>query len=1068
MTQYTTEDLEKIVNSVSLVDYFYYLQTQGQVKFDRKYGKDYYFITDNNKYSVTDDRFYDFKSGTGGQTIKAVMELENKSWKEAVDFLKEFNNVAIDRDLQNKIEKEKKSIINKSKGTTKIVRSIIPNNRKLIDYFIQDRGISKEVLKANTRQIHYEVNGKQYFGIGLKNQSGGYEVRNPMMKSKIGKNNFSVIEGSDKSKMFVFEGMTDMLSFLQLLKDNNRESNHTLVCLNSVTNIDKFTEKNKNYNGKVYLILDGDEAGNKATQKILDVFKDKNVKDVRISYNIQLGGNNDLNDYLKKKRLRIENNSNLANKNINNGNITNKTQRERIPNSQQMGTGTSKQHVNTISSESQSEQVDRGNNTRGQDLFGTDVRNGLTGTGKLNAGSRRETEDKRGAASNRTRTLENAGSRRAAPLKITTNLKELDHLIQKYKGQKLTNEQVAELVSVACFVDENKVVQLNSNLNITDDLKELVNQYKTGGIAKKGRGVLDEYYTNIEIVDTVKKLIDRELNSKENLSVLEPSVGIGNFLNAVTHLPNAKFKAFEINEITAKVSKILYPETDVNLRPFETEFIDDYGLKKEKNTFSEQYDLVIGNPPYGDHRGFYKGLGEEPKLSRYEDYFVKRSLDSLKENGTLAMVLPSGWLNRQKKLNNAELVNAYRLPIGAFAGTQVGTDIVLLKKNNQKQNIDISNFFKENPNKVLGEIREKTNRFGRLEAYVYGNLKEALSIIERDNLQKAKGVEIADSPKKEKWKQQKKEDNQPTLFDDIEQSGSLKYLKQYKEFKRKNSNTLFLFEVDGYYESYEEDAKVLAEKLKLDLKQDNNNSLFVKFSRFKLDVYLQKLKQQVGVSIGVVTELKNKREIAITKTQIALNALNKIKFQTPAVIKEVEKYKGINAKLVDSENVFEDEELSDIIKKADRIINSRKNKKGKSEYEIQSKPKIKQGILKYQFSKSDEIVNTSIQNSSKLSKAQIKAFEDTDYDGTIRNRGEHFEYSNYIDEKWVHDFYYAEGNIYAKLKQLENDKHIVDKTQAELGDKAINLQTFVSIICLLKIVLMYLCYKSYKQNNHDI
>jgi hypothetical protein len=40
--------------------------------------------------------------------------------------------------------------------------------------------------------------------------------------------------------------------------------------------------------------------------------------------------------------------------------------------------------------------------------------------------------------------------------------------------------------------------------------------------------------------------------------------------------------------------------------------------------------LVIGNPPYGEHRGLYKGLGEEPKISKYEDYFVKRSLDSLK------------------------------------------------------------------------------------------------------------------------------------------------------------------------------------------------------------------------------------------------------------------------------------------------------------------------------------------------------------------------------------------------------------------------------------------------------
>jgi type I restriction-modification system DNA methylase subunit len=90
--------------------------------------------------------------------------------------------------------------------------------------------------------------------------------------------------------------------------------------------------------------------------------------------------------------------------------------------------------------------------------------------------------------------------------------------------------------------------------------------------------------------------------------------------------------------------------------------------------------LVIGNPPYGDHRGLYKGLGEEPKISKYEDYFVKRSLDSLKPNGVLAMVLPSGWLNRQTQLKNADILEGFRLPNGAFAGTQVGTDIIIFKK----------------------------------------------------------------------------------------------------------------------------------------------------------------------------------------------------------------------------------------------------------------------------------------------------------------------------------------------------------------------------------------------------
>jgi superfamily II DNA or RNA helicase len=544
-------------------------------------------------------------------------------------------------------------------------------------------------------------------------------------------------------------------------------------------------------------------------------------------------------------------------------------------------------------------------------------------------------------------------------LEDSKNIEELNSLISKYKGQNLTNKQVAEVVFAACFVSEDKKITFHPNVEITDDLKNICNQYKSGGTAKEGRGILDEYYTDSKIVETIRNLIKDQFKNQKEISVLEPSVGTGNFLYAVKELSlKINVTAFEINDTTAKIAKIFHPETDINLRSFETEFIDDRGQKTEAKEYAEKYDFVIGNPPYGEHRGLYKGLGEEPKISKYEDYFVKRSLDSLKSNGILAMVLPSGWLNRQKKLENAEIRKAYRLPTGAFAGTQVGTDIIILKKSSLKITRDISNYFEENPEKILGEIREKSNRFGRIEQYVYGNLDEALTMLEK--------------------------------------------LQTKKETERIGN----LFE-DLFLESSDSDNAVI------DVIQKNT---------------------EIETSVDEVQE----------KIEAVLSSLHKIKFKSPTVIKEIEKYIKLKEQIETNSQSFSAVKLKEILDKSDKILQSQNRKD--VEYRVQTKPEIKKGILKYLFSKSDEIINTSLQNSTSISKEQIEAFRDTNYDGTLNNKDKHYQFANFIDGKWVHDFYYAEGNIYAKLEQLQKDfvdKNAVDGTE-EQYHKQMNL--------LLKVV----------------
>ncbi|WP_185216935.1 MULTISPECIES: class I SAM-dependent DNA methyltransferase [unclassified Chryseobacterium] len=756
----------------------------------------------------------------------------------------------------------------------------------------------------------------------------------------------SVVNGT-KNELVVFGKETDMLSFLELLKLNEQVNSRSLVILNSAGNTTGFLNQFKDFNGKIFLCLEGDRIGDAATLKILMEFKEKNIKDIRKMYEISNEGNIDLTEYLKNKINHQNKNSTLVeSKNSDNANLN--VRSERISNTQYVGSEISGRDSGRTLQNSQSKQ--KGDHSGRHTVGSANAGNESTGAEWSNPGNEggryvdgiqpqnvEQNEDGQkhlgGIISGRTISDGVRGE-----LDNSKNIEELEFLISKYKGQKLTNDQVAEVVSAACFVSKDNKVIIHSGVDVTDELKNICTQYKSGGTAKEGRGILDEYYTDFKIVDVIRNLIKDQYKNKKEISVLEPSVGTGNFLYAVKELGlKINISAFEINETTAKISKILHQDADVNLRSFETEFIDEKGFKRDSKEFVEKYDLVIGNPPYGEHRGLYKGLGEEPKISKYEDYFVKRSLDSLKPNGILAMVLPSGWLNRLKKLENAEISSAYRLPTGAFTGTQVGTDIIILKKTSQKITRDVSNYFESNPENILGETREKSNRFGRMENYVYGTLDEALARIDQ--------------------------------------------LRTKKETERIGN----LFE-DLIFENTEKE-----------------------------------LKDEISVrkNISVKTQAENYLSEAKEKIDDVLSIFQEIKFKSPAVVKEIEKYNELKEQIDKDVKSFSAEMLKQICDKSEKLIQSQK--KLESEYRIQTKPEIKKGVIKYLFSKSDEVVNTSLQNSSDISAQQIAAFRDTDYDGTLNNRGEHYKFANFIDGRWVHDFYYAEGNIYSKLEQLEKD-----------------------------------------------
>ena len=316
----------------------------------------------------------------------------------------------------------------------------------------------------------------------------------------------------------------------------------------------------------------------------------------------------------------------------------------------------------------------------------------------------------------------------------------------KERGGEVAPRRHSERVSVigerpATRVSNQEIEDLiKSKDTFSDEEKELLRQYTgAGGLERQGaegRGLLDEYYTPKVAVKLVWDLVKEYTNvNKENINILEPSVGIGSFLEFTPK--TASIEAFEINPISAKIASVLYPEAGIENAPFETLFVTDRGGKK---TITPVYDITIGNPPYGEHRGKYKGLGEEPGISKYETYFIKRALDVTKEGGIVAFVLPSSILRGFQTLSGkkeiakiGDLIDARRLPNSTFAYTDIGTDILVFKKSLAKNDFDISvrlaflsndSYFEQHKEKILGVEKERRGRFG-IEKYVEGQLPEA-------------------------------------------------------------------------------------------------------------------------------------------------------------------------------------------------------------------------------------------------------------------------------------------------------------------------------------------------------
>ena len=306
----------------------------------------------------------------------------------------------------------------------------------------------------------------------------------------------------------------------------------------------------------------------------------------------------------------------------------------------------------------------------------------------------------------------------------TTNIRSIGRIGDG--SGKLTNGQAIKIRD-AC----HKLLAEKTDSEMTADDKALLAQFVgAGGIKDKNNkrdnnGVLYEFYTPRAVVNKVWQLVDKYLPQKDK-TCIEPSSGIGRFAE---NRPE-KFTMFEFEEDSARIAKILHPDAEVVQGAFEKNFIRD-GRFAGKNF--QKFDCAVGNPPYGDYTGFYKGQGEGKEFARYDQYFVSRTLDTLKDNGILAFVMPSNFLSssdpkfkKAKEIiaSKGKLLEAWRLPNGVFqldvkSGTNVGTDIIIIRKEKGDVNDFIGdNYFKNNPNHIAGDVVEQINFRGQPEKVV--------------------------------------------------------------------------------------------------------------------------------------------------------------------------------------------------------------------------------------------------------------------------------------------------------------------------------------------------------------
>ena len=232
---------------------------------------------------------------------------------------------------------------------------------------------------------------------------------------------------------------------------------------------------------------------------------------------------------------------------------------------------------------------------------------------------------------------------------------------------------------------------------------------------------LNAHYTSPTVIRGIYDAVERMGFRSGN--ILEPSMGVGNFFGMLpTSMADSRLYGVELDSITGRIAKKLYPQADITVAGFETTDRRDF------------YDLAVGNVPFGQYRvndKAYNKLGFS-----IHNYFFAKAIDQVRPGGIVAFVTSRYTMDskdstaRKHMAERADLLGAIRLPSNAFranAGTDVVSDIIFLQKRDRPADIEpawvqlgktedgfaINQYFVDHPEMVLGELTTESTQYGR-------------------------------------------------------------------------------------------------------------------------------------------------------------------------------------------------------------------------------------------------------------------------------------------------------------------------------------------------------------------